>query len=401
VGEGIDGDEVLSLLGRLVDKSLLYVEPAPWNPELASRYRFLDTIHSFGHLKLDEAGETPWMRDRHAEYYVHLIETAEPEVLLQNQVRWIKLLQAENDNIRAVVDWGTESDNAECALRIVGALLWFYFKTGSNLEGRSLALQALASPSAMHLKEVRGRALITAGLMQCLLGDTNSARQALEEALSILRESEDKASLAWSLQFLGLVHTFDQEYDLADAALNEGLAITRKLKDIPANSFLFFQGDVDLQRGERSRAKKIYEESASVLRAIDNKSFLAYPLRRLGYLALGENDVTNAWKYFQESLQLNYEAGDQPGVTASLASMAALAAHRQKLVIAAHLFGVIERRLESFSVNLLYTDQAEFGRIRSQLLTCLDKATFEAAFVEGWEMSEEQAKALVGEIIGE
>jgi predicted ATPase len=164
----IRSDEVLSLLGRLVDKSLLTVEPAPKESDLATRYRFLDTIHSFGRLKLDEAGETRWMRDRHAAYYVRLVEAAEPERWLnelrgiglalmfdrrsdyyvrliesiepglnsRNQMRWYKLLQVENDNLRAVIEWGTESDQAESALRLVGALLWYWYYFGSPREGR-------------------------------------------------------------------------------------------------------------------------------------------------------------------------------------------------------------------------------------------------------------------------
>jgi predicted ATPase/DNA-binding SARP family transcriptional activator len=400
-GKEIRSDQVLAFLGRLVDKSLLNVEPAPQDTDLATRYRFLDTIRSFGRLKLDEVEEIRWMRGRHADYYVRLVEAAEPELNLQNQNHWYKLLQAENDNLRAVVEWSTESDQAESALRLVGALLWFWFRSGSNCEGRDLALKALASPSAVQYKEPRARALNTAGFMLCLLGDTTLAKQSLEEALSILRTSKDEASLAWSLQFLGLVLAYEKEYDLADAAFKEGLALTRKLEDVHANSFLFFLGDVELQKGDPSRAKKTYEESVNILRSFGGKSFLAYPLRRLGYLALGQDDIPNAWKYFRESLALNHEAGDMPGVTASLNSLAALAMHVNKPIVAARLYGAVESRLESLSVNLLYTDQAELGHIIGRLPTYLDEATFTAAFTVGWGMSEEQAIELVADIFKE
>ena len=116
-------------------------------------------------------------------------------------------------------------------MRLVGALLWFWFRSGSNREGRDLAIKALALPSAIRLK-ARARALNTAGFMQCLLGDTFSARQSLEEALSILRTSDDEVNLAWTMQFLGLVFAYEKEYEMADAAFNEGLAITRRLEDV-------------------------------------------------------------------------------------------------------------------------------------------------------------------------
>jgi predicted ATPase/DNA-binding SARP family transcriptional activator len=394
----IHSDVVLTLLGRLVDKSLLNVEPAKPNIDLATRYRFLDTIRNFGRMKADEAQETSWMRQRHADYYVHLVETAEPELNSPNQNHWYKLLQAERDNLRAVVEWGADNDQAESALRLVGALLWFWFRSASNCEGHELALKALALPSAALFKHARARALNTAGFFQCLLGETASARQSLDEALSILRTSDDETSLSWSYQFLGLVLAYEKEYDLADAAFQEGLGFTRKLTNINANSFLFFLGDVDLLKGNTSRAKKVYEESVTVLRSIGNKPFLAYPLRRLGYLALEQGDLSNANRYFLESFELNHEVGDMPGETASLASLAVLALRLNKPVEAVQLYGAVESRLDSLSVNLLYTDQSEIERIISIFPTLLDESTYASTFSEGLEMSEGKTLELVSRI---
>lgn len=397
-GNEIRREEVLALLGRLVDKSLVQVQPAAQDIDLTTRYRLLDTIRGFARLRLDDVDETLWMRDRHAAYYVCLAEAAEPELLLQTQVRWFKLLQAEHDNLRAVVEWSVESNQAESGLRLVGALLWFWFSYGSSREGRDLALKALASPAAVQFKHARVRALGTAGFLQGLLGDTTSARRMLEEAISILRISDDKVSLAWSLQFLGLVLTLEEDYDLADQAFKEGLDIAGHLGGIYANNFLHFLGDIELQKGNRARAKKIYEESASTLRSFGSKSFLGYPLRRLGYLALDQNDIPNARSYFQESLNLNREIGDKRALAACLTSTAALAIHLRKPDKGARLYGVAENWLESLSVNLLLADQIEFGRIRSQLSAILDEATFTAAFAQGWELSEEQAIELAEEV---
>lgn len=397
----IRGDDVLALLGRLVDKSLLNVELAQLDSDLGTRYRFFETISNFGRIKLDEAEETRWMRDRHADYYVSLVEAAEPELHLQNQNHWFKLLKAENDNLRAVVEWSTASDQAESALRLVGALCWFWFRFGSTCEGRDLALKTLALPSAVQYKEARARALNTAGFMLCLQGDIPLARQMLEEAISILRASKDKASLSWSLQFLGLVFSYEKEYDLADAAFNEGLALISKEENFTERNFLFFLGDVELKKGDPSRAKKIYEECVNIFRSSGSKSFLAYPLRRLGYLMLAQDDILNASKYFQESLALNLDVGDLQGVIASLNSMAALAIQLEKPILAARLYGAVDSRLESLSVNLLYTDQVELGHIRGKLLTCLDEVTFDTAFTEGRGMNDEQATEMMGEIFKE
>ncbi len=397
-GQDLRSDELLFLIGRLVDKSLVTVQVSGQITDMPTRYRFLETIRSFGRIKLGEAKEIQSLRDRHAEYFVNLVETALPNLHLQDQVHWFRLLQAENENLHAVVAWSAESDQAENALRLVGALWFFWWSQSSSSEGSDLALKALALPSAMQFKEYRARALTTAGCLQWVLGDFVSARQSLKEAESILRRSDDKASLAVTMQFLGLVFTNLKEYDLADKAFKESLAITWELGDVHAQIFLFFQGDVYLQKGEHSKAKKVYEENAKILRKIGNKVYAAYPLRRLGYLALEQNDISSARDYFYESLTTNGEVGDKRGVYASLTSLAALAIHLEKPVVAARLYGAVESGLESLSINLFYQDQVELGQIRRRLRTSLNETIFDAAYSEGWMTNEEQAMTLVEEI---
>jgi hypothetical protein len=78
--------------------------------------------------------------------------------------------------------------------------------------------------------------------------------------------------------------------------------------------------------------------------------------------------------------------------------MAALALWNHQPVIAACLCGKVEKRLDKFSMNLLYTDQAEYRRFRSKLPFNLDETSFTAAFSEGWAMNEKQAIELAGKL---
>jgi predicted ATPase/DNA-binding SARP family transcriptional activator len=395
----IDREDVFILLGKLVDKSLLNVEAVPQEHDLGTRFRFLDTICSFGRMKLDEIGEDRMMLIRHTDYYVQLIEAAEPELLAENQVWWFKRLNAEHDNFYAAIEWSTENGQAENALRLVGALSWFWFSHGSAREGSELTLNALAAAFPGDYPKARARALNTAGFMLCLLGKTALARQLLEEAVDIGRNCALHSILAWSLQYLGLVLAYDQELDLADAAFQEGLALSQPKTGRPENNFLYFLGDVDMQKGNSSRAKKKYEDSVILMRAIGNKSFLAYPLRRLGYLALGDKELGDAWNYFIESFSLNSEVGDRRAVAACLTSMAVLAMHLDEPLIAARVLGLVENRLEALGVILLYMDQTELGGLRNQLRDSLDDGQFSAAFEEGWGMNEMEAIEMVKKVV--
>jgi hypothetical protein len=155
-----------------------------------------------------------------------------------------------------------------------------------------------------------------------------------------------------------------------------------------------------MQKGNPSRAKKKYEDSVTLMREIGNKSFLAYPLRRLGYLALQDNDALPAWNYLMESLVLNREVGDKRAVAACLTSLAVLAERLDAPDLATRLLGLVENRLDALAVSLLYMDQAELGKLRNRLLNRLDEERFNTAFGEGWEMNEDEGVETARKIVG-
>ena len=78
-GSGIEQDEVLDLLSKLVDKSLVVTEASP-RVDGALRYRMLEPVRQYGREKLQESGETERVRERHAKHYLALAE-AEPELM--------------------------------------------------------------------------------------------------------------------------------------------------------------------------------------------------------------------------------------------------------------------------------------------------------------------------------
>lgn len=75
-GEDIEEGEVLDLLSRLVDKSMVVVESGA---EGALRYRMLEPVRQYAQECLEESGEAGQVRERHARYYLALAERAEQE----------------------------------------------------------------------------------------------------------------------------------------------------------------------------------------------------------------------------------------------------------------------------------------------------------------------------------
>jgi predicted ATPase len=75
-GDAVDSYEVLDLLGRLVDKSLIQADDLA--PE--ARYRLLETIRQFALDRLVASGEAEDVRNRHLTWYLALAERAEPQL---------------------------------------------------------------------------------------------------------------------------------------------------------------------------------------------------------------------------------------------------------------------------------------------------------------------------------
>lgn len=94
---------------------------------------------------------------------------------------------------------------------------------------------------------------------------------------------------------------------------------------------------------------------------------------------------------------MNLEVEDQRAVAASLTSLAVLAMNPGKPIAAEQVYGVVKKRLESLSMNLLSMDQAELEQFSNKIPTYLVEETFSTAFTRCWEMSNEQVIDLVRE----
>ncbi|MFC8078858.1 BTAD domain-containing putative transcriptional regulator [Streptomyces sp. NPDC057307] len=147
-GDGVDGAEVLDLLARLVDSSLLVMNDDGAGGTEGPRYRMLESVAAYAAERLAESGESAALRRGHRAYYLELAERAEPHLRGHEQRRWLRRLDAENANMRAALDSAVQAGDAECALRLVNALTWYWYLRGRNNEARRSLTLALSTASA-------------------------------------------------------------------------------------------------------------------------------------------------------------------------------------------------------------------------------------------------------------
>ena len=153
----------------------------------------LETVHEFAREKLGQSAEAEEIKRAHAEYFLTLAEEAYPELKGANQLEWLERLEAEHDNMRAALSWALERKEAELALRLGGALWWFWSVRGYHSEGRRWLEEALAMDGRVS-PEVRAMALAGAGALAEEQGDLDRAQEACQEGLELLANEAREAS---------------------------------------------------------------------------------------------------------------------------------------------------------------------------------------------------------------
>ena len=398
--QGIKRSDILDLLGRLVDKSLVIVEADLETS--ATRYRLLETLRQYALEKLTRTEEAQSIRDQHLDFFVKLAEKAEANTFGAESVRYAKRRDQELDNTRAAMDWSIQSRQPIAAFRLAAAMsnFWFVglndigFQRSSIGEWQGILNTALSWPEGLEHTAERAKALNASGFFYWAgMSPVNPSRE-VEEALSIGRELGDDAVVAQALCNLGLIESMQGNYVQARPLLQQGLDLFRELGPERKTEYLYAKivlGDVAMHQDDLPEAQMLYEQCSATLREIHDGNFLAYVVRRLGQLAWHRGEFEKATELCKESLKLDLELGDERAVIACLSAFAGIALARGKIVLAAHHFGSVQALLHARAVRLLPTDQMEYERNVSSLRSQLNPATLEKAWTKGAEMTMERA----------
>ncbi|MCX5120095.1 winged helix-turn-helix domain-containing protein [Micromonospora sp. NBC_00362] len=128
---GLPTAEFVDALTGLVDKS--FVEMT------GGRYRMLETVRAFCAERLAEAGEADQLRRAHTAYFLEFAWTASDHLRCVEQLHWLRLLDAERDNLHAALRRATAAGDASDAAGMVAALSFYWWLRGMRGEGARLA----------------------------------------------------------------------------------------------------------------------------------------------------------------------------------------------------------------------------------------------------------------------
>jgi poly(hydroxyalkanoate) depolymerase family esterase len=169
--------DTLDGIESLLDKNLLRRDEGVGGEP---RFGMLETIHEYARERLEASGERERLRQQHATYYLALAEATEAAVTEPEGAAWLARLEAERDNLRAVLGWARERGDEELGLRLAGVLCR---PGGCICEGRRW-LEALLAKGDTAPTEIQVRALLADGNLACYRADLQHARARGEESLT-------------------------------------------------------------------------------------------------------------------------------------------------------------------------------------------------------------------------
>ena len=391
-GEGVEEGEVLDLLSRLVDKSLVLV--AERRGEEA-RYRLLETIRQYGQERLEESGEADEVRGRHAALFLTLAERAEPQLKGREQVAWLERLEREHDNLRAAMRWLLEEGGEiEAAVRLAWALWLFWWYHGHHAEGRRFADEMLEKRDALPI-DLRAKAIWVRGIMSYGLESIERMNELFEESAALFRRvADDKSGLALALSGIGIAALQTGDMEPATALFEEALKLFREAANKwGVSNVLVDLGMVSLGRRDHERAVQYFEEALTISREIGDRlsGYISLYNLALASRALGEHE--RAAQLYVEGLKLAVEVGDKANTAYCMEGLAGLISERGEPEQATRLFGASAALLEAVGTPryVQVQDRTSVESAVQALRSRLGEAAFTAAWAQGRAMTPEQA----------
>jgi predicted ATPase/DNA-binding CsgD family transcriptional regulator len=380
-GEDVDADEVQETISRLVDKSLVI---AGRSSRGKVWYRLLESIRDYALEKLVAANEKADVQDKHLDYYLQLVEEAEVKLRGSEQADWLKMLEDENDNVRAALSWAIESQNANAGLMLVCRISFFWGTRGYLKEGKRWMEKALELKHLASVESVANALKVFAIMQRTDKGrDLNLIGNLLEESLKLYQELDDKNGIADVLNFLGIHALAQDDYTKAKEHLNASLALRRELGD-PwgiAHTLQNF-APVALQEHDYESAKAYAEETIAWFERAGDRRGVTRTLIDFAEIAAVEDDYPLAMRLLYKTLSHLLEIGDIRSFVSALGLLAMLESKQGNHVRAAPLFGASETLRES--IDMMPLQDLEFEDYERSMDVTQQELS-EKAFTQLWE----------------
>jgi predicted ATPase/DNA-binding CsgD family transcriptional regulator len=329
-----DGADALEMLTALVDRSLVTAQPQAGG----MRYRLLEPVRQYAEARLVERGAWEATQRRHAEYFLGLVTSGEEGLKGADHDVWRARLEAEQDNVRAVLRRCLDAGDATTAGRIGSALKNFWRQFGHRNEGRRWLEDALDRGADM-LPEVRAEATQTTAEIVFSNGDYRAARAWFERAVDNWRALDDRAGLGSALGYYGrtivLTAQTADEYEWGKALMEEAIAINRQAGTLWWAAWnMHHLGASAREHAELEFAARTLDEGEAILTQVGESHAHSHLIAFLGAVLCDQGDLHRGQQLIEQSLAASRAIECEDGAAVALYFLAGVARMRGDAVLA-------------------------------------------------------------------
>lgn len=240
------------------------------------------------------------------------------------------------------------------------------------------AASASSEPDEAYLKAI---ALSYLGRLALAWGEYEQAREPLDRALGLTRETRPSALI---LPLVARAHLAraEGERELARRLLEEAVSLARAGGEGPARALLGM-GDLAVDEGDLVAAQRLYEEALELARADRSKGHAAQALDGLARLARAEGAAQQATRFQSEALRLRHESREARGIVESLELTARLGLTTDRVLDAARLFGAAKALHETDDIGGSAREGSPYKADLALVRESFSAEELEAAFSQG------------------
>jgi predicted ATPase len=285
-------DADLDTLQSLVEKSLVRFSN--------ERYWMLETIREFAREQLEAAGATDEHACRHAHYFLARLEANSPEFLGPRHSELLAWFAAEEDNLRAMLDYLSNVAPVDAARAAYLLHSYWAGPRGAFAEARARYAALLSGPALQN----DSRAMLlerTADLAE-RLGQLEAADAAVHEAIALAESVGLRRVLADALRIGAWVAVKRGETDeairLSERAVEEAAALDEPTRLHAVHDL----GCVLAEAGHNDDARAAFRRAAREARTAGLSFVETFSLLNLGKLDLVEYEYESARSAFRAVL---------------------------------------------------------------------------------------------------
>jgi len=265
-------------LRALVDSSWLVVSRGTEQ----NLFSMLETIRTFAAARLEESGEGPAARHRHARHVAELAVASEDGLTGPDATSWAGRMEIAEPDLQIALQWAAASGDVELGLDAAGGLWRWWLMSGRLAQGRAWLARFLADAGPRE-DERTGRALCAAAVLAAENGDYREAIRHADRAESIFTGLGLRERTAFAATVLASAHRY---------------------------------------LGDTSAARHYFGVAMDLRTALGDRRGVSVAINNMALLDLDEGNLDQARQLFEQSLEIKRELGEQRSIAIGLANLA-------------------------------------------------------------------------------